>query len=134
MIEIINGIFIAPIDESYDQNVYERYNIKVIFNCTTTYAFINDNKITKIRIPLSYEMNNMDILSLKNSIDKIVTIMKNNFINKNIVIFCYNGKTISPLIVALFIYKITKIDPHIIIESMRTKIQDLSIDYDLTKF
>tara|TARA_Y100001970_G_C13860482_1_gene663857 strand:- start:214 stop:624 length:411 start_codon:yes stop_codon:yes gene_type:complete len=133
MIEIINGIFISNISTTYDPTIYKLYNINIVINCTNTYDFINKD-IQKIRVPLSYEMNNNDILSLKQNIYKIINIINENICKSNILISCYDGNIISPLIVALYIFNYSNLEPYDIIQYMKTKSDNICIDYDLNLF
>ena len=38
--EIIHGIYISDIETSQDINIYNKYNIKVVLNCTINGLFI----------------------------------------------------------------------------------------------
>lgn len=134
MIEIIHGIYISDITDSHNISLHNLYNINIVINCTTTHAFINKNNIQKIRIPLSYEMNENDKLSLKKFNHKIMNLINDNFIKSNILICCYDGKSISPLIVSLYLSQYGGLNSYEIIEYLKTKNKDICIDYDINYF
>ena len=52
----------------------------------------------------------------------------------NILITCYDGKSISPFIVALYIAEYSKIDKKSIYNILLTKDSSLSLWYDLSLF
>ena len=135
IIQIINNIYICDINYSYEKYIYSKYNINIVINCTENLKFYNNDKIKKIRIPLSYEMNSKDINLLNKNLDKILSYIKNVFLDNVILITCYDGKTISPLIIALFIIKYSKnINHKDIINFVKTKNDNIILDYDMNIF
>lgn len=138
--EIISGIFISDSKSALNEYFYNKYKIDMVFNCTVDNPFIhltkiNQSDIKKMRIPLSYDMlYETDIQSLKKNLDKICYLIKENFLLHNILICCYDGLKISPLILALFLMKegnIPKTDIHSILTS---KNKDICLDYNLDLF
>jgi hypothetical protein len=133
--EIISGLWIGDVNDIYNREFYIDNNIKIVINCTKDQAFLDLSNIKKIRIPLS---NNLDITSDIN----LLSLKKNEilgFINKsleenNIFIYCYNGITISPLIVALYIIEYGNISKDIIRDILRSKNKHICLDYDLSRF
>ena len=129
--EIMHGIFISDLNTSYNSDIYGKYNISIVINCTENGIF-NTKIKKKIRIPLSNVNNsNKDVLLIKKYINTILEFIKSEFLNNNILICCYDGLTISPLIVALFIMKYGNIDPCDIINIFQSKNDKISLDYDL---
>ena len=132
--EIIHGIYISDVDTSNDINLYNRYNITIAMNCTQTGNFVNLD-IKKTRIPLSSDMNvHTDVDLLRRNMTKIIDYIYNNFIDHNILITCYDGLTISPLIVAFFLNKYGNIPLHEVKSVLKSKNSDIRIDYDLNRF
>ena len=54
--------------------------------------------------------SNDDIYLIRKNKDKIISFIKENIDNNNILIVCYNGKSISPFLVSLYISSQSKID------------------------
>jgi hypothetical protein len=133
--EIISGLFICDSKSSLNEYFFKKYNITIVFNCTENNPFIHLTNIEKIRVPLSFDMKyETDVVSLKKYLPKLCTLIKNNLFEKNMLICCYDGLKISPLIIALFIMKeanIPKIDIHNILTS---KYKDICLDYNLDIF
>ena len=86
IIQILNNIYISDINYTYENYIYNKYNINIVINCTKDMKFINNDKIKKIRIPLSYEMNSKDINLLNKNLDKILSYIKNVFLDNVILI------------------------------------------------
>ena len=107
--EYLQGIYVSDIKTALDKKIYQKYNIDIAINITKDIDFL-DIKIEKIRIPISNELNyHTDISILNNNMNKILSFIYNNYLNHNILIYCYDGLTISPIIVGLFINKYGKI-------------------------
>lgn len=134
LIEYINNIYCCSVKESYDKSIYIKYNIDIIINCTKDYNFIDIEK-KKIRIPLSQNLDyHTDVILLKKNLNKILEYIYNNFINNNILIICYDGNTISPLIVGLFINKYGNIHINLIKDIIKSKNDNFLIDFNLNIF
>ena len=78
-------------------------------------------------------MNN-DIYLLTQKIDEILDFINKSLEEKNIFIYCYNGITISPLIIALYMIKYGNISKDIIRDILRSKNPNICLDYDLGIF
>ena len=62
--------------------------------------------IKKIRVPVTDKLDpNRDLVLLKNNMDKILDFIDEKIDENNIFVYCYNGLTVSPLIVALYMTK-----------------------------
>ena len=91
--------------------------------------------IKKIRLSLSEDMDpNRDIYMLNNNKEKILKYIHDNIETDNIFIYCYNGITISPLIVALYMMKYGKISKDNIRNILKSKNEKICLDYDLSIF
>jgi len=66
--------------------------------------------------------------------DKILSFINDNINDKNILIVCYDGKSISPFLVYLYIAEYSKIDKRSIYNIMLTKDSNLSLWFDLSLF
>ena len=63
--EIIHSVFISDLNSSHNKDIYNKYNISVVINCTDNGKFINKD-ILKYRVPLTSSINsNHDIIQLK---------------------------------------------------------------------
>ena len=134
LIQYIDGIYVCDIKTSLNKMLYKKYDIDIILNFTVDYPFIDYN-IKKTRIPVSSILNHhTDIPLIKNNLQKILKYIYDNFINHNILICCYDGKLISPLIIALFIMKYGNVKSYDILKVLQSKDSNLSINYDLSQF
>jgi len=135
LIEYLHNIYCSNVKESYDKSIYIKYSIDIVINCTKDYSFIDIDDIKKIRIPLSQNLDyHTDIQLLKKNLNKILEYIYNNFINYNILIICYDGNTISPLIVGLFINKYGNIHINLIKDIVKSKNDNFLIDFNLNIF
>ena len=71
---------------------------------------------------------------LSQKIDKILDFVHKSLEEKNIFIYCYNGISISPLIVALYMVKYGNISKDIIRDVLKSKNPNICLDYDLSIF
>lgn len=101
--EILSGLWIGSVNDVYNSEFYSDNNINIAINCTTDVGFLNVDNLNKVRIPLSNSSNNQsDIYALSQKIDSILEFINKSLEEKNIFIYCYNGISISPLIVGLY--------------------------------
>jgi len=108
--------------------------IGIILNCTQLFDF-PDLDIQKIRLPFSNNKNSdTDLSLLRQNKDKILSFINDNIDNHNILIVCYDGKSISPFIVALYIAEYSQLDKKSIYNILLTKDSSLSLWYDLSLF
>lgn len=133
--EIISGLWIGDHEDTYDEDFINDNLITITINCTIDRGFLNRDDISKIRIPLSPQLNpQTDIVMLKKNIDKILKYIHENIEENNILIYCYNGKTISPLIVGLYILKYGNVSKDLIRDILRSKNENICLDVDLGIF
>lgn len=135
IIQIINNIFISDINTSFESEIYKKYNINIVINCTINHKFINIENIKKVRVPLSFDMDQKDNKLLSLNLDNILNYIKNNVLDNVILITCYDGLRISPLIISLFLLKnIDNIDKEQINDILKSKDKNIYIDYNLNSF
>lgn len=132
--EIISGIWIGSIDDSFNKVFIKDNNISILINCTLNYGF-PDIESKKLRIPLTSNLTpDVDISMLKKNKDKIVDYIYDNIDTSNILIYCYDGKTISPLIVSLFLIYKGGVSKDNIRSILKSKNCNISLDIDLSQF
>ena len=129
-VEIISGLWIGNIDVMYNKKFIEDNNISVILNCTTTYKFPDHIGIQNIRVPLSESLyHNLDII--RQYKDKLLTFIDESLDEHNILVCCYDGKTMSPFIISLYLLQYGDINKNKIKGIIRSKNTNISMDYDL---
>jgi len=128
--EVISGLWIGDIDMMYNKQFIADNAITIILNCTSNYKFSDNPNVQNVRIPLSDNLyHNMD--TLRTNKDKILSYIDTSLNDHTILIACYDGITLSPFLVSLYLIKyggITRDKIKKIIQSKNTKI---SMDYDL---
>jgi hypothetical protein len=133
--EIISGIWIGNIQESYNEEFYNDNLIDIVINCTVDYGFLDLPKLKKIRIPITSGIDpNNDIQLLKNNMEKILNLIYENVEENNILIICYDGLSISALIVSLYIIKYGGYSKDNIRDILRSKNENICLDFDLSTF
>ena len=132
--EIISGLWISDINGSFDNNFLKDNDITILINCTLNYGF-PDLNIKKLRIPISNNLTpSKDIQLLKKNKDKIIDYIYENIDFSNILIYCYDGLLISPLIVSLFLIKMGGISKDNIRSILKSKNDNITLDVDLSDF
>tara|TARA_B100001094_G_C18090451_1_gene750125 strand:+ start:891 stop:1301 length:411 start_codon:yes stop_codon:yes gene_type:complete len=133
--EIISGLWIGNINDIYNEEFYNDNLINICINCTIDQGFLDLPNLKKIRLSLSEDMDpNRDIYMLKENQKKILEFIHNNIEGNNIFIYCYNGITISPLIIALYMINYGNISKDNIRNILRSKNEKICLDYDLSIF
>ena len=134
-LEILSGIWIADSNILNSKKFMDDNQITIILNCTQIFDFPDISSIQKISLPFSNNKNSDTDLSLiRENKTKILQFIHDNIDNHNILICCYDGKSISPFIVALYIAEYSKIDKKSIYNILLTKDSNLSLWYDLSLF
>jgi protein-tyrosine phosphatase len=129
-VEIISGLWIGNIDVMYNKEFINDNNINVILNCTTNYKFSDNTDTKNIRIPLSDNLyHNID--TLRQNKDKILTFIDDALNDSNILLCCYDGKTLSPFIISLYLIKYGGVTKDQIKKIIQSKNTEISMDYDL---
>ena len=132
--EIISGLWISNIDCFFDNNFLKDNNISILINCTVNYGF-PDLNIKKLRIPLTNNLTpEEDIVLLKKNKGKVIDYIYENINFSNILIYCYDGLLISPLIVSLFLIDKGGISKDNIRSILKSKNDNIILDVDLSEF
>ncbi len=132
--ELISGLWIGDTDILNSKKFMIDNQIDIILNCTQLFDF-PDLDIQKIRLPFSNDKNSdTDLMLLRQNKNKLLSFIHDNINDKNILIVCYDGKSISPFLVYLYIAEFSKIDKRSIYNIMLTKDSNLSLWYDLSLF
>ena len=132
--ELISGLWIGDTDILNSKQFMDENKIDIILNCTQLFDF-PDLDLQKIRLPFSNNKNSdTDLMLLRQNKDKILSFINDNIDTKNILIVCYDGKSISPFLVAMYIAEYSKIDKKSIYDILLTKDSNLSLWYDLSLF
>ena len=132
--ELLSGLWIGDTDILNSKKFMTENSIDIILNCTQIFDF-PDLDLQKVRLPFSNDKNSdTDLMLLRQNKDKILSFINDNINDKNILIVCYDGKSISPFIVYLYIAEYSKIDKRSIYNIMLTKDSNLSLWYDLSLF
>ena len=132
--ELLSGLWIGDTDILNSKKFMTDNHIDIILNCTQLFDF-PDLDIQKIRLPFSNDKNSdTDLMLLRQNKNKILSFIHDNINDKNILIVCYDGKSISPFIVYLYIAEYSKIDKRSIYNIMLTKDSNLSSWFDLSLF
>ena len=134
-LELLSGIWIADSNILNSKKFMDDNQITIILNCTQLFDFPDISSIQKIRLPFSNNKNSdTDLSLLRENKTKILKFIHDNIDNHNILICCYDGKSISPFIVALYIAEYSKVDKKSIYNILLTKDSNLSLWYDLSLF
>jgi len=132
--EILSGLWIGDSAILNSKRFMEENSIDIILNCTQLFDF-PDLDIQKVRLPFSNDKNSdTDLMLLRQNKDKILSFIDENITDKNILIVCYDGKSISPFLIALYIAEYSKIDKKSIYNILLTKDSNLSLWFDLSLF
>jgi hypothetical protein len=132
--EILSGLWIGDSAILNSQKFMKENSIDIILNCTQIFDF-PDLDIQKVRLPFSNDKNSdTDLMLLRQNKDKILSFIDDNISDKNILIVCYDGKSISPFLVSLYIAEYSKIDKKSIYNILLTKDSSLSLWFDLSLF
>ena len=136
--ELLSGLWIGDSDILNSKKFMNDNQIGIILNCTTYFDFPDfpdSPSIQKVRLPFSNDKkSDNDLILLRQNKDKILSFINDNILKTNILIVCYDGKSISPFLVSLYIAEYSKIDKKSIYDILLTKDSNLSMWYDLSLF
>ena len=133
--EILSGIWIGDINDSMNKDFIKDNLITIFINCTVNYGYPNLEDITRLRIPLCSDLNpQKDIQLLYENSKKIIDYIKDVSEEDNILIYCYDGLIISPIIIALYIISTGNISLDNIREILRSKNEKICLDINLSIF
>ena len=133
--EILSGLWIGNLNDAYNEEFYNDNLISIAINCTFEQGFLDLPNIKKIRVPVTDKLDpNRDLVLLKNNMDKILDFIDEKIDENNIFVYCYNGLTVSPLIVALYMIKKGNISKDDIRDILKSKNNNICLDFDLSMF
>ena len=132
--ELLSGIWIGDIDILSNKKFIEDNDITILMNCTQLFDFPEIDTLRKIRLPFSPIQNNENIMLLKKNYHKIVDFIHDSTDTNNILICCYDGKSISAFIIALYILKYSTIEKKSIYNILLSKNSQLSLWCDIELF
>jgi|TARA_B110000902_G_C14062440_1_gene496049 protein-tyrosine phosphatase len=133
--ELLSGLWIGDTDILNSEKFIKDNNISIVLNCTQLFEFPNIESLQKVRLPFSpIRESNTDIELLRNNYKKIVNFISEKIDLNNILICCYDGKSISPFLVALYIASKSDISKESIYEILLTKNINLDLWCDLSVF
>lgn len=133
--EIISGIWIGDTDIMHSKKFLEENDIKIIINFTIDIGFPENDKIKNIRIPVSEQLKySSDVMKLNIYLKELLNLIKNNTDKNNILLSCYDGKSVSALVCALYIIKNSSITKETVRQLIQSKCKDISLDYELSVF
>ena len=133
--EILSGLWIGNINDSYNEEFYRDNLISIVINCTKDQTFLDISNLKKIRIPLSINLDpELDMKYLREKMNQILDFIHENIEDNNILIICYNGLSISPLIIANYMIKYGNISKDNIRDILRSKNENICLDFDLSMF
>lgn len=133
--ELLSGLWVGDTDILTNENFIKDNNISIILNCTQMFNFPRMELYKKVRLPFSpVRESDNDIYLIRQNYKKIVSFLTENIDIHNILICCYDGKSISPFIVALFIALNSKVDTQSIYTILLSKNKDLDLWCDLSLF
>ena len=120
--EIISGLWIGDLNDSFNERFYKDNLITIVINCTIDQGFLDLPNVKKVRVPLTDRLDpHRDIRLLKENMNKILQFIHEKIEEENIFIYCYNGLTVSALICALYIVKKGNISMDNIHDVLRSK-------------
>jgi len=132
--EILSGLWVGDVGIAMNDKFIKDNDISIILNCTATFEFTSLN-LKKIRLPFSDLFDqSKDVELLKENKTKLCMFIKNNILENNILICCYDGKTISPLICGLYIKEYSKIKTKSIYPILLEKDNSFRLWLDLDLF
>ena len=114
--EVLSGIWVSDVQLLQNRDFMIDNQIDIILNCTQYYDFPSV-EAQKIRLPFSPNVSDeTNLQMLKQNKTKIIDFLRQHMEDHNILISCYDGLSISPMIVALLIQEISDINPSGIFE------------------
>ena len=91
--EILSGLWIGNHEDAHNQEFYKDNLITIAINCTIDRSFCDIQNIKNVRIPVSPYNTTEDILHLQTNMDKIISFLRSNIDDHNILLFGYENYT-----------------------------------------
>lgn len=132
--EILSGIWISDMDILNNINFLKDKDISIILNCTEIIDFPNLD-IEKIRLPFKSSQSDItNVDRLCKNYKKIIKFIDTRVDTNNILISCYDGKSISVLIMAIYLKHYSSLNKDNIIKFLSSKSADFHLWCDLDLF
>jgi hypothetical protein len=133
--ELLSGVWISDTDILKSSKFIEDNRITILINCTQLFEAPPCRNLQVVRIPFSPDQSSGDNMNLlRDNHVKIVDYILENLDTHNILITCYDGKCISPMIVALLISRGSKFKKQSIYEMLLQHNKEFSLWCDLSSF
>lgn len=132
---MISGVWIGDTDIMHSKKFLEENDIKIIINFTIDIGFPENSEIQNVRIPVSEQLKcSSDVMKLNTYLKDLLIFIKNNTDKNNILLCCYDGKGVSPLVLALYIINYSPISIDNVRPLIQSKCKDIALDYELSVF
>ena len=132
---MISGVWIGDTDIMHSKKFLEENDIKIIVNFTIDIGFPENSEIQNVRIPVSEQLKcSSDVMKLNTYLKDLLIFIKNNTDKNNILLCCYDGKGVSPLVLALYIINYSPISIDNVRPLKQSKCKDIALDYELSVF
>jgi hypothetical protein len=133
--EIISGLWIGNIDDSYDMEFYKDNKITIMINCTNDIPCLDIPETKKIKIPLSVYLDpSKDIPLLKNNMKRIIEYIHQHKETDNIFIYGHTNYSIPSLIIGAYMITYGKISIHLIMDILHSKNKDIVLDMNFKDY
>ncbi len=128
------GLWVSDVKLLQNRDFMIDNQISIILNCTQYYDFPSV-EAQKIRLPFSPNVSDeTNLHMLKQNKSQIINFLRTHIQDHNILIACYDGITISPMIAALLIQEISDINPSSIFDILKIYNPQFQLWCDLRSF
>ena len=124
--EIISGLWIGSLNDSYDKELYTKYNISVLLNCSTTKPFPDIPTVKKVRLPIQ------TITDIKRHRDKILDHLQQLYLKESMLLVCEEDFAL--VIASLFLVYVGRVSMVDIKHILHQKNPKLVLDRKLDEF
>ena len=132
--ELLSGLWIGNHEDAHNEEFYKDNLITIAINCTIDRSFCNIQNIKNIRVPVSPYNTTEDILHLQTNIDKIISFLRSNMHDHNILLFGYENYTIPSIIIGVYMKKVGELPTHTIKDIILSKNNNVQIEHDFSIF
>tara|TARA_B100001094_G_C18155179_1_gene786022 strand:- start:89 stop:499 length:411 start_codon:yes stop_codon:yes gene_type:complete len=129
-VEVVSGLWFGNVDMMYKPQFLSDNQIEVIINCTYQFHFPEGNT-QNIRIPLPETIyQSLDLI--RHNKERIIQLISDKLESHNILIVCYDGKTLSPFLVCLYLMSQGGITKEQAKQTIQSKHTEIPMDFDVT--
>ncbi len=132
-VEILSGLWVGDVEIMYNKKFLNDNDINIIINCTIDYQISDIPTIKHIRIPLTDNIYNSVDTIIENK-DKILNFIDTSMETNNLLICCYDGKTIAPYIISLYLIKYADIPKSEIKKIIQSKNTEITMEFETRLF